>query len=125
MIRRPPRSTRTDTLFPYTTLFRSYATFAARHRNMVPVVNIQCRGIVWMTQQCALVLATRQDRHIVHPRVHRTKRASTDQIGLRPVLGYGLPQEWHVVEQIGRRQRSEEHKSELPSLMRIPYAVLC
>src|SRR3546814_16473340 len=51
-----------------------YATFAARHRNMVPVVNIQCRGIVWMNQQCAPVLATRQDRQLVHPRVHRTKR---------------------------------------------------
>src|SRR3546814_10726996 len=85
---------------------------------MVPVVNIQCRGIVWMNQQCAPVLATRHDRHIVHPRVHRTKRASTDQIGLRPVLGYGLPQAWNVV-------RSEEHTSELQSLMRISYAVFC
>src|SRR3546814_19890799 len=71
MIRRPPRSTRTDTLFPYTTLFRSV-------------------------------------------RLHRPHAA-----GARPRLG--------VVHRCTPtpRQRSEEHTSELQSLMRISYAVFC
>src|SRR3546814_20961714 len=68
MIRRPPRSTRTDTLFPYTTLFRSHLPRAAR--------------------RCACAGA------------HRTQ----------PAL---------------RQSRSEEHTSELQSLMRISYAVFC
>src|SRR3546814_7931032 len=75
MIRRPPRSTRTDTLFPYTTLFRSPGASARRRR----------RGKV--------------PRPAVRPRLrHRTSRASN---------------------------RSEEHTSELQSLMRISYAVFC
>src|SRR3546814_14024932 len=78
MIRRPPRSTRTDTLFPYTTLFRSQAASA------VPVYR-----------------AERSDRR--NPR-----RLLTD-----------------AVEYRGLYQRSEEHTSELQSLMRISYAVFC
>src|SRR3546814_6284347 len=70
MIRRPPRSTRTDTLFPYTTLFRSQST----------------RGC----------LSCRSERFARHRQ-------------RRPVLSY----------------RSEEHTSELQSLMRISYAVFC
>src|SRR3546814_3144967 len=74
MIRRPPRSTRTDTLFPYTTLFRS------------------------------------QRLRIDHP--HRTEQRERDrQVVMRALLG-----------QVGR---SEEHTSELQSLMRISYAVFC
>src|SRR3546814_13383407 len=71
MIRRPPRSTRTDTLFPYTTLFRSEARFPRRHRPAPPPghpIRIRC----------------------------------------------GRPD-----------GRSEEHTSELQSLMRISYAVFC
>src|SRR3546814_9937991 len=81
MIRRPPRSTRTDTLFPYTTLFRS----AAGRRT-------QDRHGAWTPRResSTFVIA-----------LHRQKR------------GY-----------IGR-QRSEEHTSELQSLMRISYAVFC
>src|SRR3546814_3969506 len=72
MIRRPPRSTRTDTLFPYTTLFRS-----ARHRD------------------------------------HQDRRARVQGAGDRPA------------EAVHRAGRSEEHTSELQSLMRISYAVFC
>src|SRR3546814_18193513 len=68
MIRRPPRSTRTDTLFPYTTLFRS---------------------------ECGLPHACKQEN-----------------CGQTVVLNKG-------------RERSEEHTSELQSLMRISYAVFC
>src|SRR3546814_4761542 len=79
MIRRPPRSTRTDTLFPYTTLFRS----SSGECHPVP------RGRPSMTRHTAAELAA--------------ARART----LEDLL------------------RSEEHTSELQSLMRISYAVFC
>src|SRR3546814_5192696 len=82
MIRRTPRSTRTDTLFPYTTLFRS-AGHAGHLRIQAEVVLEGDRG-----EGLVLVL----DGH--------------------PLLGL-------------ERLRSEEHTSELQSLMRISYAVLC
>src|SRR3546814_8907138 len=75
MIRRPPRSTRTDTLFPYTTLFRS---------------------------------GERGERIVVRAEISRAKG---DRVGLA-VSGSALV-------------RSEEHTSELQSLMRISYAVFC
>src|SRR3546814_6780197 len=79
MIRRPPRSTRTDTLFPYTTLFRSPCTG--------PFMGAALGG--------ALVLPT------------------SAALGVFAGLGLGLA------------LRSEEHTSELQSLMRISYAVFC
>src|SRR3546814_8521681 len=86
MIRRPPRSTRTDTLFPYTTLFRS---------------------------ECPCCIPNRHSpRH-----------------GTRSLLGQGSPScvprsGWPSL-QLGLSGRSEEHTSELQSLMRISYAVFC
>src|SRR3546814_5074664 len=71
MIRRPPRSTRTDTLFPYTTLFRSSAQIS-RDCSAIPTIS---RSFTSMRRRC--------------------------------------------------RNRSEEHTSELQSLMRISYAVFC
>src|SRR3546814_2520559 len=91
MIRRPPRSTRTDTLFPYTTLFRSLEDeleIAARHRR-TQGADPRYRGI----QQC-----------------------------LQAVLGGAQAEALGAV--IGKA-RSEEHTSELQSLMRISYAVFC
>src|SRR3546814_2828140 len=98
MIRRPPRSTRTDTLFPYTTLFRS--------------------GPYW--------------------RKRRSKRDCKDWRGGRVdvnhwpfiIAAYGLTLAGTAVLCLWswlsmRRARSEEHTSELQSLMRISYAVFC
>src|SRR3546814_5572800 len=80
MIRRPPRSTRTDTLFPYTTLFRS---------------NHQC----------------------FEPSIRRH---------LRHMSGIPVKHRSHLHHCSGRPDsRSEEHTSELQSLMRISYAVFC
>src|SRR3546814_6591730 len=76
MIRRPPRSTRTDTLFPYTTLFRSLGTMGAS----------------------------------VHSGVH--------------AQAIGAMVESYTAKK-GTCRRSEEHTSELQSLMRISYAVFC
>src|SRR3546814_10112448 len=88
MIRRPPRSTRTDTLFPYTTLFRSQ-TRTLRCRANVHYPASRSRVL----RRSALPMTDTDDRLI----------ASAAIIGLR----------------------SEEHTSELQSLMRISYAVFC
>src|SRR3546814_9508667 len=85
MIRRPPRSTRTDTLFPYTTLFRSLP----RHRRQFGLSG---------------------------------RRRSIRRRTAKPCW-LGVP-----CESAGRSlapRRSEEHTSELQSLMRISYAVFC
>src|SRR3546814_9513423 len=92
MIRRPPRSTRTDTLFPYTTLFRSQP-LARRHGS---------RGGLPQQYQ-RKVGGTRAAR----PQRQRYRRNGHD--------GYRHRQLY----------RSEEHTSELQSLMRISYAVFC
>src|SRR3546814_1581812 len=81
MIRRPPRSTRTDTLFPYTTLFRSRRRLAKHN----------WRAFGWWPQQCAIQVAASN---------FSSKRTR-------------------------EKARSEEHTSELQSLMRISYAVFC
>src|SRR3546814_6095446 len=89
MIRRPPRSTRTDTLFPYTTLFRS-PVHAGLRRGASP-------GRIY--PQHPSILRRVPDR----PR-HKAGRACC---------------------RTNRTPRSEEHTSELQSLMRISYAVFC
>src|SRR3546814_4481470 len=99
MIRRPPRSTRTDTLFPYTTLFRSYLT-----RLRVPGVLIE-NTFESGDRKLALITGVRMDRH-QRWGWYTTPRA----------MGKFTFNENH---------RSEEHTSELQSLMRISYAVFC
>src|SRR3546814_4277877 len=86
MIRRPPRSTRTDTLFPYTTLFRS------RHR--------AARYTRWDQGRC------------------RYRKPDCDEENPHPQARKADPEPL-------RSNRSEEHTSELQSLMRISYAVFC
>src|SRR3546814_5602692 len=81
MIRRPPRSTRTDTLFPYTTLFRSL------HRAPVE----------WPGKG----------------------------IGVFGHQGARYQEPLHIFAAVSLEPRSEEHTSELQSLMRISYAVFC
>src|SRR3546814_1646109 len=93
MIRRPPISTRTDTLFPYTTLFRSRQGVRTRS---LPGDGGHARGLASVVHGRSRVPAPS-----VHP------RAGMDD-------GRG-----------GRCERSEEHTSELQSLMRISYAVFC
>src|SRR3546814_2615967 len=83
MIRRPPRSTRTDTLFPYTTLFRSTT----------------------ITAWCTMVKRENEHRPVPDPALALLARLVDAFPDLVP--------------------RSEEHTSELQSLMRISYAVFC
>src|SRR3546814_4939112 len=101
MIRRPPRSTRTDTLFPYTTLFRSAACTMAEH---------------FMAQGRDVLLVI--DDLTKHAAVYR-------QVSLllrRPPGREAYPGD---IFYIHSRLRSDEHTSELQSLMRISYAVFC
>src|SRR3546814_2186460 len=92
MIRRPPRSTRTDTLFPYTTLFRS-GLAAGLAAGLVAAVFVAA-GLAAGLAAAAFVAAG--------------LAAAVLAAGLATLLA-----------------RSEEHTSELQSLMRISYAVFC
>src|SRR3546814_10317109 len=107
MIRRPPRSTRSDTPFPYSTLCRSRRTarIVALHRGDVLVPAGELRRVLV--------------QHGLHPLeehpVHVTHVAGIFE--WRPHAGRG------ALRDVGAPERSEEHTSELQSLMRISYAV--
>src|SRR3546814_1069214 len=88
MIRRPPRSTRTDTLFPYTTLFRS--SRPPGPRSAPPAIGVFRRCLTLIMEPARRV-------------------------------AYGVANQRFLVT----TKRSEEHTSELQSLMRISYAVFC
>src|SRR3546814_1184584 len=96
MIRRPPRSTRTDTLFPYTTLFRSAEGKAAPGRQ-----------------------DTASHRSLYG--LPTDRREPKKEGGPKPAVYPTHPSNSEEVV----AQRSEEHTSELQSLMRISYAVFC
>src|SRR3546814_5680793 len=98
MIRRPPRSTRTDTLFPYTTLFRSRTWTGGREVDT-------CGGrLFWKG------IRTRPNG-VLDTTVTEIPRTQTTGTGAYPMAR--------------RLDRSEEHTSALQSLMRISYAVFC
>src|SRR3546814_12978388 len=97
MIRRPPRSTRTDTLFPYTTLFRSSPGAFGE--------NISTSGLV-------------EDAACIGDRYRLGSALVEVSQGRQPC--------WKLGHRFGiATVRSEEHTSELQSLMRISYAVFC
>src|SRR3546814_8090451 len=104
MIRRPPRSTRTDTLSPYTTLFRSRAVGPG---NKCRDDSLRVLGVNFSCKRCV------------------------DQLGAgRSNVGHAESRRAHLgtrqqPEIAARCLRSEEHTSELQSLMRISYAVFC
>src|SRR3546814_3443152 len=108
MIRRPPRSTRTDTLFPYTTLFRS----GHARGDFGRAIFLEETG--GEAQQVALHrLADVGDGALAEPADEI--EAQRGREGERDADGVEKPE----------MRRSEEHTSELQSLMRISYAVFC
>src|SRR3546814_2489747 len=134
MIRRPPRSTRTDTLFPYTTLVRSTVVPripgdawrpGRRHRRAA-------RGAVagesWLSPRRDPPFGDSRRVSDVRPRPQAVRRHAVpvheplDGAQLRN-HGAGRRRRPHTREP--RRSRSEEHTSELQSLLRISYAVFC
>src|SRR3546814_9350129 len=142
MIRRPPRSTRTDTLFPYTTLFRShkderprpwgsrregdgmtrsYSDFIASK-----AIDDPCTGIIDVPELPASLFPHQRD--IVNWALRRGRAALFAGTGLGKSL-MELAWAQAVCRYTGKPElnmaRSEEHTSELQSLMRISYAVFC
>src|SRR3546814_5231946 len=105
MIRRPPRSTRTDTLCPYTTLFRS-SDLVEGHVERRCELLVHLRGVV----------AGHEVRLPPVPPEHGAELVVADAVEDRRVGDL-------VAVQV--QDRSEEHTSELQSLMRISYAVFC
>src|SRR3546814_10629119 len=103
MIRRPPRSTRTDTLFPYTTLFRSAKIRACKQDHVRPF-QPRNAGVEAKRRQAGRVIA-----EPVLAAFHQRRAKRCNQF-LRGIEAF---------------HRSEEHTSELQSLMRISYAVFC
>src|SRR3546814_2819118 len=105
MIRRPPRSTRTDTLFPYTTLFRTAPRGGTR------------------TKTRLLAHKNVRSDHVDFRSAQRSgEMLETKNIDLR-----GTQKSWEADKILKpfRTSRSEEHTSGLQSLMRISYAVFC
>src|SRR3546814_6788273 len=94
MTRRPPRSTRTDTLFPYTTLFRSLV--------LSPLIALMKDQVDKLPARVAPA-ATFVNSSL-------TSEETADRL---------------AAASAGHKRRSEEHTSELQSLMRISYAVFC
>src|SRR3546814_1490742 len=101
MIRLPPRSTRTDTLFPYTTLFRSEGNGRT--------ARAACYYLICMAYGDLL-----PGSKTVPERIRENRQPYYDALG-------AADQAWEN----GHYDRSEEHTSELQSLMRISYAVFC
>src|SRR3546814_4507905 len=98
MIRRPPRSTRTDTLFPYTTLFRSRNPWSDQRPIAINPQGVRSLRYGFLGCAKKMIVAA-----------GRTHRAPVERDGPAGA----------------QRSRSEEHTSELQSLMRISYAVFC
>src|SRR3546814_10840755 len=107
MIRRPPSSTRTDTHFPYTTLFRSLVEIAPEHQSFPFICGDAARQteVFGIRAHCAARLGAHR------PFIPRQ--------GLGPA-NLAACRQWII-----GMDRSEEHTSELQSLMRISYAVFC
>src|SRR3546814_5991680 len=114
MIRRPPRSTRTDTLFPYTTLFRSDPGRNLRHLRLSGTGDAGGPDIGGLFAGRRRPSAAR----------HGQEDQGGDGRAARP-LRRRVREKRHRGGQGERTVRSEEHTSELQSLMRISYAVFC
>src|SRR3546814_3690590 len=118
MRRRPPRSTRTDTLFPYTTLFRSIARIVlAARRHAVRGDIRQVRKRQWHRRRHAAPFD--------QIRAQRNLPFAVATFQPVDVTAAGHPQRFIAVARDEQVVRSDEHTSELQSLMRISYAVFC
>src|SRR3546814_8347932 len=119
MIRRPPRSTRTDTLFPYTTRFRSSNCCSTR-RSAAWLPPLRHAPVIFMARMdCPCRPVLRSGR----PDFHLTSKKGVPwlQCKLRGPCWNAACAAWSAPG----AARSEEHTSKLQSLMRISYAVFC
>src|SRR3546814_3805840 len=146
MIRRPPRSTRTDTLFPYTTLFRSrfYEDVFSSNISLVTCNKLANSGKYERyrsLRECArkhgvdFFYETNVGAGLPIVRTLKDLMTSGDQIiSIEAILSgtisyifnnYHGDKTFYEVVKTAQELRSEEHTSELQSLMRISYAVFC
>src|SRR3546814_8780695 len=102
MIRLPPRSTRTDSSFPYTTLFRSFTEMRGRGANITDIV----------------VLVVASDDGLMPQSIEAINH--TKAAGVPMIVAINK-----IDKEGAKPQRSEEHTSELKSLMRSSYDVFC
>src|SRR3546814_5351216 len=124
MIRRPPRSTRTDTLLPYTTLFRSLGIAIEELHQGEARADARLVGALQAIADLALQQLGRAVEQVDLDQA--VGKAGDDPVA----LGTGRRQlHEFLIEREGAQRRhfgrSEEHTSELQSLMRISYAVFC
>src|SRR3546814_6927934 len=110
MVRGPPSSTRTYTLFPYTTLFRSRRRI--RHRRRWRQTAAHAAGLAQKMQVLPAIEA-------------ETAHSFRDHAQLAQRGGSAKSRIWRTTPCVAFTVRSEEHTSELQSLMRISYAVFC
>src|SRR3546814_7324141 len=108
MIRRPPRSTRTDTLFPYTTLFRSSPTITNTFHSAPPKLTVAAPSYLPSTSG--------------NNSSNTIWSGSLSNSLLLPLSVHTRTCTHHLITP---QSRSEEHTSELQSLMRTSYAVFC
>src|SRR3546814_7142362 len=129
MIRRPPRSTRTDTLFPYTTLFRSRSIGSPIHPGRFgtePMIIVD-KALARLEAEgrpirVAVIGAGFQGAAVVRQIVKSTPGMRV--VGVANRRGEAAVRAYaDVGVEASRVERSEEHTSELPSLMRSSYAV--
>src|SRR3546814_9824102 len=150
MIRRPPRSTRTDTLFPYTTLFRSVEKSPLLGGSSMERAETR-RLVAWFDQKLynevtlpmltermfkRLVQRAAPDANVLRESI---KAANSHLDYIEYLLDHrrwlagpafsladiAAATQLSVAAYLGGIDRSEEHTSELQSLMRIPYAIFC
>src|SRR3546814_3328170 len=135
MRRRPPRSTRTDTLFPYTTLFRSPFSH---------IIGAICRRIRYQLPRAYRAALPSSNARVEHsarlpyailpqhgdaPRMTATIALVDDDRNILTSVSIALQAEGFLTRVYSAGEaalkRSEEHTSELQSLMRNPYSVFC
>src|SRR3546814_9695619 len=116
MIRRPPRSTRTDTHFPYTTLFRSAHLFDERDPAVKKLLSMAIKTARAKGKYVGICGQGPSD----HPDLAQwLMDEGIESLSLNPDT---VVDTWL---KLAKSKRSEEHTSELQSLMRISYAVFC
>src|SRR3546814_1499827 len=123
MIRRPPRSTRTDTLFPYTTLFRSQWAGGRLIGDevLIDAIATDTRALDASDGGAALFIALKGEHFDGHHHAAAASDAGARALLVQRQVDVDLPQ----VLVADTERRSEEHTSELQSLMRISTAVFC
>src|SRR3546814_5431790 len=135
MIRRPPRSKRTDTLFPYTTLFRSRRITAASEATRSAALSVISRRPGTLLVSAIFLSGMALNGFLVSlvPMVTDRGLPASDAAGILIVAAiagvFGRIGAGWLLDRVQKPQigilRSEEHTSELQSLMRISYAVFC